>query len=151
MDSDKTLKKVFQMAVNASNGIRDIVEFSQFDRFDDLSALEIDYNDPEQILLWYELRSVLEQFQNSLDTIEYLEMPIAWTDTLHKNANGRYETEKQEYRSGYQIEAYIYDDYNERYAWIISRVEHDGNDYYIVNYKDVPMEGLKVRKRARND
>ena len=37
--------------------------------------------------------------------------------------------------------------YKEVASWRSSRVEHDGNDYYIVGYRNVELSGLRVRVR----
>ena len=32
-------------------------------------------------------------------------------------------------------------------CWVQTKVEHDGEDYYLAGYEDIPMEGLSVRVR----
>jgi len=32
-------------------------------------------------------------------------------------------------------------------CWVQTKVEHDGEDYYLIGYDDIPMEGLCVRVR----
>ena len=56
-------------------------------------------------------------------------------------------SDKIEFTSGNRIEALIYDDNYEIERWVKTSVEHDGNGYYLVGYKDVNMEGLLVRIR----
>ena len=34
-------------------------------------------------------------------------------------------------------------------AWRTSTVEHNGTDYFIVGFKDIDMNGLRVRVRSR--
>ena len=48
------------------------------------------------------------------------------------------------------LEVLIYDDFEERYSWVASRIEHNGQDYYIVGLRDTKLEGLKARIRERS-
>lgn len=36
---------------------------------------------------------------------------------------------------------------NETPYWVQTKVEHDGEDYYLMGYEDIPMEGMEVRVR----
>lgn len=131
-----------------------LISKTKIDRYDDLSEVEADLNNPEQLLLVDELCSAMQKISEASDTISYLEKPIKGEYILHKNSNGRYECSAHEYTCGNGIEYYAYDETEERYRWVISRVEHDGDDYYIVGSKwlrfdrnAVPLEGLRVRRR----
>ena len=73
------------------------------------------------------------------------------------NSQGRYETDGGHYyTSGSSIEFLkveeIYNSdtgqYEDTPVWTVSRVEHDGTDYYIVTYGNVELSGLKVRVRG---
>lgn len=73
--------------------------------------------------------------------ILYLQKSVQSKGKLRKNSRGRYEIPDYEWTSGREIEALIEN------VWIHSRVEHNGEDYYIVGYSSIPMEGLAVRVR----
>ena len=104
-----------------------------------------------------ELRSMLTKLEEISHTINYLSRPIKEEGFLHKNRNGRYEINGHELSSGCGIECLITDDWHFKYDedgryvetpfWYASRIEHNGEDYYIVDVYDVELEGLKVRVR----
>lgn len=142
------LQKVLDSASKLSNAIGELLKQSTYIDYDDLSGLQIDRNDPEQWLLWDELRGIMGRLDNAKRDIDYLNRPVVYTGVLQKNSSGRYETDKKEYTSGNGIEVLIYDDFYEKNRWIATRVEHDGEDYYLVGYRDIQMQGLKVRVRG---
>ncbi len=134
--------------------LKSLIRKTKIDRSDDLSGVEADWNNPEQLLLVEELRSAMLKISEVSETISYLEKPIKGEYILHQNSNGRYECSAHEYTCGNCIEYYAYDETEDRYRWGISRVEHNGDDYYIVNSKwlrrdrnNIPLEGLRVRRR----
>ena len=90
--------------------------------------------------------------------LEYLNKSILFEDTLILRPDGRYGTRnnKTYYTSGSGIEFLINEEvlgedgyFTDKPAWRTSTVEHNGTDYYIVGYKDVDLNGLKVRVRKR--
>ncbi|WP_313563729.1 DUF5348 domain-containing protein [Ruminiclostridium cellobioparum] len=141
------LEKVLSSASSLSWKIGELVKESKFEEYDDLSGLNINYTDEEQLLLQDELRAILDHLEKAKRDIDYLNRPIAYTGYLHKNSRGRYETGDKEYTSGSGIEVLIYDDFYEKNRWVKTRVEHNGDDYYLVGYGDISMQGLKVRIR----
>ncbi len=131
-----------------------LINKTGIDKYDDLSEVEADLNNPEQLFLVEELCSAMKKICEASYTVSYLEKPIKGEYVLHKNSNGRYECSAHEYTCGNCIEYYAYDSWNEHYRWIVSSIEHDGDDYYIVGSKSlssdgnaVPLEGLRVRIR----
>lgn len=131
-----------------------LIKKTGIEKYEDLSGIEADSNSPEQFLLVEELRKVMLNISKASDTISYLQKPIKGEYVLHKNRRERYECTAHEYTCGNCIEYYAYDDWNGYYRWVISSVEHDGNDYYIVGSKaissdgnGIPLEGLRVRIR----
>lgn len=143
------LEKVLNSARSISSEIGEILKLSTYDQFDDMSGLKIDYEDAEQLFLLDELRGIIGKLDKAKLDIDYLNCPIKHISTLKKNSRGRYETECREYTSGSGIEVFVYDDYDEREHWVKTRVEHNGEDYYLVGYKTIPMQGLKVRVREK--
>lgn len=134
--------------------LKSLIRKTKIDMYDDLSGVEADWNNPEQLFMVEELRSAMQKISEASEIISYLKKPVKGEYVLHKNCNGRYECSAHEYTCGNCIEYYAYDETEERYRWVISRVEHDGDDYYIVNSKwlrcnrnAVPLEGLRVRRR----
>lgn len=131
-----------------------LISKTGIDKYDDLSGVEADWNNPEQLFMVEELRSAMQKISEASEIISYLEKPIKGEYILHKNSNGRYECSAHEYTCGNGIEYYAYDNWNGHYRWILSSVEHDGIDYYIVGSKSlssdgnvIPLEGLRIRIR----
>ena len=70
----------------------------------------------------------------------WYELIDAGQGTLEKNRTGRYEIDGgTELHCGDAVEIEIYD------TWRQTAIEHDGNDYYAVGWKDVKLNGLKAR------
>jgi hypothetical protein len=111
-------------------------------------------DDPEDLYL----RTIFYKISDKLDDVislsNYVFATVVGEGILRKNSLGHYECgESHYYTSGSPIEFLYYDKDDDRYEWCSSTVEHDGNDYYIVGYKDVKdvkMEGLKVRIKMLN-
>jgi hypothetical protein len=115
------------------------------DMEDGTSRSELNDNELMQYYAFWRIKNKLE---DALAEIEYLKKPVVAEGTLYKNEQGRYEIDHLHYfTSGSPIEIYIYDDFEERYYWYKSRVEHKDGDYYVVGY-DGPLEGLKARIRG---
>lgn len=49
------------------------------------------------------------------------------------------------YRSGSLIEALLQDYSCEVPCWVQAKAGHDGEDYYLMGYEDIPVEGMSVR------
>lgn len=141
------LEKLLSTASNLSIKIGEILKQSEYEEYDDLSGLQIDYDDEEQLLLLDEFKNILDKLQKAKSDIDYLNRPVVHTGYLHKNSGGRYETRDREFTCGNGIEALVYDDFYDKQHWAKTRVEHNGKDYYLVGYSNIPMEGLKVRFR----
>lgn len=141
------LEKILSSASSLSWKIGEILKESKFEEYDDLSGLNINSNDEEQLLLQDELRSILDHLEKAKRGIDYLNRPITYTGYLNKNSRGRYESGDKEYTSGSGIEVLIYDDFYEKTRWVKTRVEHNGEDYYLVGCRDISLQGLKVRIR----
>lgn len=142
------LEKVLSNLAKVSKEIGKVLEVSTYKRYNDLSGLKIDYSDKDQLFLLDEIRMIVEELEGLDRKIKYINTPISYTGTLYKNSSGRYETENGDYyTSGKSIEVLIYDEMSECKKWVLTRVEHDGKDYYVVGYKGVSLEGLTVRIR----
>lgn len=134
-----------------------ILKESEYDEYGDLSSLSYDGKNADALLLVDEYRRILEKLSDIEWTLSYLQRPVVFTDTLTMDESGRYMTTNEEitYTSGRTIEfAYTEEKYNEGIeafegvpCWRVSRVEHNGEEYYIVGYSMVKLEGLRVRVR----
>lgn len=154
----KTVKEIMNEISELNVRIKQIICHADFENYDDLSGLDIDRSDADQLFLSDELYNILDKLSDVSHTLSYLEKPIKTEGVLHKNKYGRYEVNGVELSSGCKLEYLATDDYHMRYNenddyvitpyWNSSRMEHNGIDYYIVDAdKDTVLEGLRVRIR----
>lgn len=152
----KNLKDLFKELIKLNEDIQSIIKRSGADYCDDLSKLEINMEDSQDLFLWDELRAIVEKLSDVSIDIDYLSKPIRMEGYLYKNIHGRYMVKcsdyHREYTCGTVIEFYVEDEedvYHENPYWCASIVGHDGDDYYIVGHRNIEMNGLKVRVRYR--
>ncbi len=141
------LQNVLHSCNSIGKDIKAVLKASTYIEYDDLSGLQIDYEDPEQMLLLEELRGIMDKLSDAYTGIEYLNSVVKHHGVLHRNRRGRYESASKEYTCGSSIEAFVYDHAAGCSRWVKTRVEHNGMDYYLVRWPDVPMQELKVRER----
>lgn len=141
-----TIQDLHDQLSELNKTIGQIITRSGFDIHNDLYDLE-GSSDPDSLMLREELTDVLDHLDSASSILTYLNKEVIGEYTLHKNDNGRYSCEIREYTCGNRIEFYGYDDDIEKYRWRISRIEHDGSDYYIVGFRDLPLDGLRIRIR----
>ena len=128
--------------------IDDILSVTTYDEHADLRGLHADRKDSEQLFQLREMQRIMRRLADIGGSIEYLFRPVLETSTLHRDENGEYRTGKGYcYRSGSLIEALLQEDPHEAPCWVQTKVEHDGEDYYLMGYEDISMEGLSVRVR----
>ena len=145
------ISSIMEQALELQPDISRLLRNAIYHQYDDLSGLEINYEDCEQLFLLDDLRGMMEKLAGVEDAIRYLSQPVLEVDRLWKNASGRYETGSGRYYCcGDPIEALVSDGrYNTPY-WVRTSVEHDGTDYYLVGHRDVRMAGLTVRIRKNS-
>lgn len=165
MDSER---EVFKMARNIRDIMAEVQELNvkvqqilyhaDYEMYDDLSGLEWDKTNADDLFMLDELRQILYKLDEVSHTLKYLDRPIKTEGALHKNANGRYEVQGVELSSGCGLEYVSLDDRHCRYNdndeyvptpyWVASRIEHDGKDYYIVGADEFEtLENVRVRIR----
>lgn len=143
-DLKTALSKTFAL----ESEIETLFRVSTFDRYDDLSGLDIDRTDSDQLFVLDQMQAIMTNLLEAKNKIAYLKYPVKETSHLHKNRQGRYETAGgYEYTSGDAIEVLVDDGYYLSPYWARTRVEHNGKDYYLVHYRDICMDGLLVRRR----
>ena len=97
-----------------------------------------------------------EQTENLLESLalfhaefRYLTSPVSGEYQLTLFPNGRYgffDGNIHTLSCGKAIEAKLHDSHG-RPCWVKSRVEHDGNDYFLWAYPGIPLAGLTIRER----
>lgn len=143
------LQMVLSEAVKLNQRIAQFLKFSTYPDYDDLSGLDIDFADGEQLLLLEELRRITDRLADVQEYISYLTQPITEVSTLRKGSAGKYRTAKGHfYDCRSTVEALVTDEYHDVPYWTRTVVEHNGEDYYLVGYKSLPMNGLCVRVRS---
>lgn len=143
------LQMALSEAVKLNRSITQFLKFSTYTDYDDLSGLDIDFADGEQLLLLDELRRITDQLADVQEYISYLTRPVTEVSRLRKGTAGKYRTAKGHfYDCRSSIEALVTDEYHEVPYWTRTTVEHNGEAYYLVGYKGLSMDGLCVRVRS---
>ena len=88
------LQMVLSEAVKLNQRIAQFLKFSTYPDYDDLSGLDIDFADGEQLLLLEELRRITDRLADVQEYISYLTQPITEVSTLRKGSAGKYRTAK---------------------------------------------------------
>ena len=95
------------------------------------------------------MRRITDKLADVQEYISYLTRPITEVSRLRKGTAGKYRTAKGHYYDCCSnIEALVTDEYHDVPYWTRTTIEHNGEDYYLVGYKGLPMDGLAVRVRA---
>lgn len=153
------LKSLSDEMAKLKRQIETVLNISDYRNCDDLSGLD-DYKQiktADQRQQLEEYRDILYKLEEVQSTLAYYSKPIREVGTLHKNSQGRFETDKgYYYTSGSGIEflrteeVYNYDteEWENAEIWTTSRVESKDGQYYIVGYPNVELSGLKVRIRG---
>lgn len=146
-----TVKELNTMLRKLGIGIKEMVEVTEYDRYEDWSCIK-DFDkitDPDELQLLDEYQTVMRHLCDIYYTLLYQQREIIGEGVLSFNAQGYYEDKYHEYHCGDGIEYYFYDDWDEKYKWRTSRIEHNGNRYYIVGNPNIELSGLRVRHRKR--
>lgn len=112
------------------------------------SNVEFDRNNPDEVQAYRELVWIMSKLYNVFDRLTWFHKPVTSAYELTYNSDSdRYECDYHEFHCGDGIEFMYYNDDQECYEWRCSRIEHNGDHYYIYGYGDVSLDGLKVRFR----
>ncbi len=110
-----------------------------------------DSGDPEGRFLKEAPEDLPTSFEDLHEGLDYLKAPSHGQYLLERFPNGRYgyvdgRGISHTFTCGSPIEAKITDAHGQP-RWIHSRIEHDGNDYFLWLHGSVPLAGLTVRER----
>ncbi len=143
------LKMVLDKANEIKLKIDSVLKYSTYEDYDDLSGLDINYKDSEQLFLLDQLQEVMKGLDEVKDRLEYLSLPVREVSRLHRNGSGRYETGGGHYYTcGSPIEALVQDERREVPYWVWTRLESNDKGPYLVGYGNVDLDGLTVRVRG---
>lgn len=142
------INSIMSQAAELRAAITRLLISSTYHRCGDLSEVSLNPHDSEQLFLRDELEQAMEKLADAADIIRHIGSPVDEISHLHRNSLGKYETAQGHvYRCGSPIEALVSDDRHDVPYWTRTRVEHDGEDYYLVGYRDVSLNGLVIRTR----
>ena len=145
-----SLSQVMDQAMALKSEISKLLLASTYKEYSDLSGLDINYGDSEQLLQLEVLRDITEKLADIEATLDYMSLPVLEGGQLVKNAVGKYTTNSGHVlHAGSMVEALIADGVYDVPYWSIDRVEHDGTDYCLVKNLNTPMDGLAVRIRGK--
>ena len=129
--------------------IKEVVNVTKYDQYEDWSCIK-DYEeitDPDELQLLDEYQTIMRHLCDVHYVLQYQHREIIGEDVLSINERNYFEDRYHEYHCGDGIEYYFYDDWDEKYKWRTSRIEHNGKQYYIVGNPDIELNGLRVRHR----
>lgn len=115
---------------------------SEFERFEDsCDTSTLSMEERSQLVRLRQAHYSMDVTQNML---KGLGKPVRAEGALRKQPHGRYLVEDVELTSGYPLEVYDPEDD----VYYPTRLEHSGDDYYIVELgREEPIEGKLVRLR----
>ena len=110
-------------------------------------------DNPEEAFLLNTASSLLESLAELHNTLHYLGLPTHGVYRLEPMPGNRYGYHDnggylRVFHCGEPVEALIPDMGGDGMpAWVPTRIEHNGSDYYLVGHKSVSLSGLPVRER----
>ena len=145
----KTLDELNQALTRLNGEIQSIQRACDFQKYSDLSALEVPSNDADGIYLWNELREIMNRLDDVQMRILLVNAPVELSGALYKTPRGRYMIPGQEYEltCGCGVELLIDDGSYDIPYWCAGRIEHNGTDYYFTGCPKMPLEGAQARIR----
>ena len=82
------LQMALPEAVKLNRSITQFIKFTTYPDYDDLSGLDIDFSDGEQLLLWEELRRITDKLADVQEYVSYLTRSIMEVSILRKGTAG---------------------------------------------------------------
>jgi hypothetical protein len=106
-------------------------------------ATHYDRNDPDDLYLRRMFYSIGDLLDDAGRLLTQTFADVVNEGSLYNQINGRYSLHEREFTSGEQLEYLLSDDDGDR--WEPSRIGHNGEDYYLLADRNLPLEGLHVR------
>ncbi|MCY9746384.1 DUF5348 domain-containing protein [Paenibacillus larvae] len=106
-----------------------------------------DPNDPDDMYLRTMFYRISDKLDDVLQIAQRAAAEVLAEGTLIKNSVGRYQIASTDvyFTTGSSIEYLGQNAYGDGAEWISSRVEHNGEDYYIAADPKLKMSGIKAR------
>lgn len=146
------LHEVLAEALSLNEQIKKFLNFSTYTEYSGMDDLDMDSMDGEQLFLMDELKRFAYFLTHAQERIVYLTRPVKKESILRERPDGKYQTESGHvFEVGSGIEALVTSRFRAVPYWartIVDRdVDYKGEDYYLLDFEDLPMEGLRVRER----
>lgn len=109
----------------------------------DTTDWELNSADEQQMLEEYS--AVMYLLERIHKRLAYYSLPVKEEGILRRSESGIYESGRYSYECGSIIEFLRAD--NGSVIWTTDKMEFNGQDYYILGYPDVVLQGLRVRIR----
>lgn len=149
-----TPKDVFSRLHEIDQAAQALVREAGFS-FDTGSAQNVSFapEGPDTRFLKESVELLLDPLGEMHSLLSYLETPASPEHVLERFNNGRYgyrdgNGSRREFSCGQTLEARITDS-SGCLLWVKTRMEHDGDDYFIMGHRSVPLTGLTARERRQ--
>lgn len=111
----------------------------------------IDEDDPDEVFQWESAVRLMGPFRRLHKELMYLHTPPDGEHALERYPGGHYGYTDSDGRDhilfcGNRVEALV-TGHHGNLRWELSRIEHNGHDYFLYGHADIPLEGLTVRER----
>ena len=151
-----TIQTIFKRLTDIDRQIQTLLRDIGMDDYCELGdVITPNRVDPDEMLLFNELSDLMSPIIRLHQELMYLLVPCSEIHVLRRYPNGRYGydirpfEEERTFSCGNPIEALIYDE-NGNPSWVSTRIEHNGTDYYLYGYGNVPLNGLSIRERRHS-
>lgn len=147
-----TLNDIYSQLCDIDRKAQTLIAEADFDLEDGFGCQFCsDPDDLEARFLRDALENLLIPFEDLHEELSYLKTPTHGEYQLVRFSNDRYgylddHGISHTFTCGSSIEARIPDGYG-RPHWIQTRIEHDGNDYFLWLHGSIPLAGLTIRER----
>lgn len=156
---DYSINDVLKDIESLKYSMNEILTKSNFEGDEYLSYVSYDKKDKEDLYKLDIARDILAKLDAIVHDINYLNRPVKTEGELELNENGRYEVNGVELTCGRGVEYLCTDDYHATYDdgakdyicvpyWKASRIEHNGEQYYLVGASELEsLDSVHVRIR----
>ena len=147
-----TLHDIFQSLRDIDHEAQTLLSDAGFTSADGIAdSVCLNPDNPDDLFLLDTAVDLMEPFEVLHKELRYLRKPHHGEYTIERFPNGRYGYYDENgydhvFSCGKSLEAKVSDNYG-RQRWVRTRIEHDGDDFYLRGHSSVPLQGLTVRER----
>lgn len=144
------LKELTEELKKLQEQIDIVLSLSGYSQYGDLEV-EYDPHNPDDMLLANSYSLLMDKLASVQNRLKYLHKPIKCEGSLSLRPDGRYGISGTNiyFTSGSKVEFLDTNGVIDKIpVWRIGTVEHDETGYFIMYYKYVKLDGLRVRIRG---